>query len=174
MRWPRVAVRHVSQVFHPVRAVLLFARRAGSRHLPAHRSARRVLHRRRPRRRPMGIPINRQARRHGYHTLSGSAACICRWPGGERAFGVLALLPQNPRRVTPAGAVSLARDFSRPQIGLALERADFAAHAQAAEVRGRDPKPFAMRCWRRSRMICARRWPPSPVAPRRSPAISMR
>jgi two-component system sensor histidine kinase KdpD len=47
---------------------------------------------------------------------------------------VLALLPQNPRRVTLPEQFRLLETFAA-QIGLALERADFAAHAQAAEVR---------------------------------------
>jgi two-component system sensor histidine kinase KdpD len=47
---------------------------------------------------------------------------------------VLGVLPQNPRRVTLPEQFRLLETFAA-QIGLALERADFAAHAQAAEVR---------------------------------------
>jgi two-component system sensor histidine kinase KdpD len=70
----------------------------------------------------------------GTDTLSGAAGLYLPLAGGERAFGVLAVLPQNPRRVTLPEQFRLLETFAA-QIGLALERADFAAHAQAAEVR---------------------------------------
>ena len=70
----------------------------------------------------------------GTDTLSGSAGLYLPLAGGERAFGVLAVLPENPRRVTLPEQFRLLETFAA-QIGLALERADFAAHAQAAEVR---------------------------------------
>ena len=70
----------------------------------------------------------------GTDTLSGAAGLYLPLAGGERTFGVLALLPQNPRRVTLPEQYRLLETFAA-QIGLALERADFAAHAQAAEVR---------------------------------------
>ena len=70
----------------------------------------------------------------GTDTLSGSAGLYLPLAGSERAFGVLAVLPENPRRVTLPEQYRLLETFAA-QIGLALERADFAAHAQAAEVR---------------------------------------
>jgi two-component system, OmpR family, sensor histidine kinase KdpD len=127
-----VAVRHVGQVFAS-RAVLLFADEQG--HVVYPRASRLELsfsgsdlgvaqwvfdHRK-----PAGM---------GTDTLSGSAGLYLPLAGGERAFGVLALLPQNPRRVTLPEQYRLLETFAA-QIGLALERADFAAHAQAAEVR---------------------------------------
>ena len=70
----------------------------------------------------------------GTDTLSGGAGLHLPLPGGERVFGVLAVLPQNARRVTLPEQFRLLETFAS-QLGLALERADFAAHAQAAEVR---------------------------------------
>src|SRR5450755_802102 len=70
----------------------------------------------------------------GTDTLSGGAGLHLPLSGGERVFGVLAVLPQNARRVTLPEQFRLLETFAA-QIGLALERADFAAHAQAAEVR---------------------------------------
>ena len=127
-----VAVRHVSQVFSG-RAVLLFADEQG-----------RVVYPRASRldvsytgadlgvaqwvfdhRKPAGL---------GTDTLSGAAGLYLPLAGGERTFGVLAVLPENPRRVTLPEQYRLLETFAA-QIGLALERADLAAHAQAAEVR---------------------------------------
>ncbi|MGH8231021.1 MAG: DUF4118 domain-containing protein, partial [Steroidobacteraceae bacterium] len=127
-----VAVRHVSEVFSS-RAVLLLADEQG-----------RVVYPRATRldvsyghadlgvaqwvfdhRKPAGL---------GTDTLSGAAGLYLPLSGGERSFGVLALLPDNPRRVTLPEQYRLLETFAA-QIGLALERADFAAHAQAAEVR---------------------------------------
>jgi two-component system, OmpR family, sensor histidine kinase KdpD len=70
----------------------------------------------------------------GTDTLSGAAGLHLPLAGGNRVFGVLALLPRNARRVTLPEQYRLLETFAA-QIGLALERADFAAHAQAAEVR---------------------------------------
>jgi two-component system sensor histidine kinase KdpD len=127
-----VAVRHVSEVFAS-RTVLLLADEQG-----------RVIYPRATRldvsyahadlgmaqwvfdhRKPAGL---------GTDTLAGSAGLYLPLSGGERSFGVLALLPDNPRRVTLPEQYRLLETFAA-QIGLALERADFAAHAQAAEVR---------------------------------------
>jgi len=127
-----VAVRHVSQVFTS-RAVLLLADEQGNVVYPraglldvsytgADLGVAQWVF---DHRKPAGI---------GTDTLSGSAGLYLPLAGGERAFGVLALLPQNPRRVTLPEQFRLLETFAA-QIGLALERADFAAHAQAAEVR---------------------------------------
>jgi two-component system sensor histidine kinase KdpD len=127
-----VAVRHVSQVFAS-RAVLLFSDEQGH-----------VVYPRAGRLEPsysgsdLGVAQwvfdHRKPAGMGTDTLSGSAGLYLPLAGGERAFGVLALLPQNPRRVTLPEQYRLLETFAA-QIGLALERADFAAHAQAAEVR---------------------------------------
>jgi two-component system, OmpR family, sensor histidine kinase KdpD len=70
----------------------------------------------------------------GTDTLSGAAGLHLPLAGGERVFGVLAVLPSNPRRVTLPEQYRLLETFAA-QIGQALERADFAVHAQAAAVR---------------------------------------
>jgi two-component system sensor histidine kinase KdpD len=70
----------------------------------------------------------------GTDTLSGAAAVYLPLMGGERVLGVLGVLPDNARRVTLPEQYRLLETFAA-QIGQALERADFAAHAQAAEVR---------------------------------------
>jgi two-component system sensor histidine kinase KdpD len=127
-----VAVRHVSQVFTS-RAVLLFADEQGHVIYPrtslldvSYTGA------------DLGVAQwvfdHRKPAGMGTDTLSGSAGLYLPLAGGERAFGVLALLPANPRRVTLPEQFRLLETFAA-QIGLALERADFAAHAQAAEVR---------------------------------------
>jgi two-component system sensor histidine kinase KdpD len=67
-------------------------------------------------------------------TLSGSAGLYLPLTGTERAIGVIALLPQNPRRVTLPEQYRLLETFAA-QIGQALERAEFALAAQSAEVR---------------------------------------
>jgi two-component system sensor histidine kinase KdpD len=127
-----VAVRHVNQVFAS-RAVILFPDEAG-----------RLTHPRSPipdvsftgadlgvgqwvfdHVKPAGI---------GTDTLSGAQGLYLALAGAQRAFGVLALLPENARRVTLPEQFRLLETFAA-QIGLAIERADFAAHAQAAEVR---------------------------------------
>jgi two-component system, OmpR family, sensor histidine kinase KdpD len=127
-----VAVRHVAQVFAS-RAVILFPEEQG-----------RLTHPRSP------IPnisftgadlgVGQWVFDHlkpaglGTDTLSGAVGLYLPLAGGERAFGVLAVLPDNPRRVTLPEQFRLLETFAA-QIGLAMERADFAAHAQAAVVR---------------------------------------
>jgi len=127
-----VAVRHVSQVFVS-RTVLLFADEQGHVVYPraslldvSYTGA------------DLGVAQwvfdHRKPAGMGTDTLSGSAGLYLPLAGSERAFGVLAVLPENPRRVTLPEQYRLLETFAA-QIGLALERADFAAHAQAAEVR---------------------------------------
>jgi two-component system sensor histidine kinase KdpD len=70
----------------------------------------------------------------GTDTLSGAIGLYLPLLGGERIFGVLGVLPDNPRRVTLPEQYRLLETFAA-QIGQAMERVDFAAHAQAAEVR---------------------------------------
>src|SRR3984885_9526234 len=88
-------------------------RRAGSRHLPTHRSARRVLHRRRPGRRAMGIRSS-QAGRHGYRYAERFGRPVFA-AGRRRACVRRARIAAGESAARhPAGAVSLARDFRRP------------------------------------------------------------
>src|ERR1700683_5061929 len=127
-----VAVRHVSQVFRS-RTVLLFADEQG-----------RVVY---PRASLLDVSYtgadlgvaqwvfdHRKPAGMGTDTLSGAAGLYLPLAGGERAFGVLGVLPGNPRHVTLPEQFRLLETFAA-QIGQAMERADFAAHAQAAVVR---------------------------------------
>jgi two-component system sensor histidine kinase KdpD len=70
----------------------------------------------------------------GTDTLAGTQALYLPLSGTTRALATMAVLPSNPRRITLPEQYRLLETFAA-QIGLALERADFAAHAQAAEVR---------------------------------------
>ncbi len=77
---------------------------------------------------------HRKAAGLGTDTLAGADALYLPLTGATRVLGTLAVLPSNPRRVTLPEQFRLLETFAA-QIGLALERADLAAHAQAAEVR---------------------------------------
>ena len=127
-----VAVSHVSQVF-AARTVVLFPDEHG-----------RIVY---PRGRPseqaytgadLGVAQwvfdHNKPAGLGTDTLSGTPGMHLPLAGTERVFGVLAVLPRNARRVTLPEQFRLLETFAA-QIGLALERADFAGHAQAAEVR---------------------------------------
>src|SRR5579871_4389836 len=70
----------------------------------------------------------------GTDTLAGAEALYLPLSGATRTLAAMAVLPSNPRRVTLPEQFRLLETFAA-QIGLALERADLAAHAQAAEVR---------------------------------------
>jgi two-component system sensor histidine kinase KdpD len=127
-----VAIGHVSQVFAS-RTVVLFPDEHGH-----------IVY---PRERPSGqaytgadLGVAQWVFDHdkpaglGTDTLSGAAGLYLPLSGGGRVFGVLGVLPSNPRRVTLPEQFRLLETFAA-QIGLALERAEFASHAQAAEVR---------------------------------------
>ncbi len=128
----QIGVRHVNEVFSS-RAAILFPNEEGSLAYPAppppdisfdHADldvAQWVL----DHAKPAGL---------GTDTLSGSSELYLPLIGGERVFGVLGVLPDNPRRVTLPEQYRLLETFAA-QMGQAMERADFALHAQAAEVR---------------------------------------
>ncbi len=59
--------------------------------------------------------------------------CTCRWETRDRQLGVLAVLPENRRRVMLPEQRHLLETFAG-QIGLALERALLAEQAEAARV----------------------------------------
>jgi two-component system sensor histidine kinase KdpD len=70
----------------------------------------------------------------GTDTLNGARGLYLPLKGAERVFGVLGLLPQNPRRVTLPEQYRLLETFAA-QVGQSLERAEFASQAQTAVVR---------------------------------------
>jgi two-component system sensor histidine kinase KdpD len=127
-----VAVLHVAQVFTS-RAVILFPDEAG--HLTHPRTAVADVSFT-----GADLGVGQWVFDHlkpaglGTDTLSGAVGLYLPLAGGERAFGVLGVLPDNPRRVTLPEQFRLLETFAA-QIGLAMERADFAAHAQAAVIR---------------------------------------
>jgi two-component system sensor histidine kinase KdpD len=128
----QISVRHVSEVFS-CRAVLLFADSSGRAVHPAatpqadsYRGA--------------ALGIAQWVLDHGKpaglgtDTLAGAEALYLPVRGAQRTLGVLAVLPGNRRRVTLPEQFRLLETFSA-QIGLALERAQLAGTAQAAEIR---------------------------------------
>jgi len=127
-----VAASHVSQVFES-RTVVLFADEHGRvvypRAAPREHSFRDA---------ELGLAQwvfdHNKPAGLGTDTLSGAAGLYLPLSGGDRVFGVLGVLPRNARRVTLPEQFRLLETFAA-QIGLALQRVDFAAHAQAAEVR---------------------------------------
>jgi two-component system, OmpR family, sensor histidine kinase KdpD len=127
-----VAASHVSQVFAS-RSVILFPDEHGGMVYP-HAAAREGSYTGADLGVAQWVFDHNKPAGLGTDTLSGGAGLHLPLSGGERVFGVLALLPRNARRVTLPEQFRLLETFAA-QIGLALERADFAAHAQAAEVR---------------------------------------
>ncbi|MHB8812370.1 MAG: DUF4118 domain-containing protein [Steroidobacteraceae bacterium] len=127
----RVAVRHVSEVFQCKAAVLL---RDASGKLQY----------------PRGQPLDSSLRRAdlavaqwvadhsrraglGSDTLPAAPALYVPLGDAERAVGVLAVLPVNPRRVLLPEQSHLLDTFAS-QIGLALERARLAESAEASSL----------------------------------------
>ncbi|MGC3982375.1 MAG: sensor histidine kinase KdpD [Steroidobacteraceae bacterium] len=70
----------------------------------------------------------------GTDTLAGSSILYLPMSGTQRTFGVLAVKPQNPRRVMLPEQFRFLETFAA-QIALALERIDLAEQAEAAKVR---------------------------------------
>ena len=127
-----ISMRHVSQVFES-RVVVLFADergRVGYPHAPpvegSFRTADLAV--------AQWVSDRGKPAGRGTDTLAGSAGLYLPLIGGDQVLGVLAVLPSNPRRVTLPEQYRLLETFAA-QIGLALQRAELATHAQAAEVR---------------------------------------
>ncbi len=128
-----VATEHVSQVFAS-RSVILFADEHGRVVYPRAHAARTHSYTGADLGVAQWVFDHNKPAGLGTDTLSGATGLHLPLSGGERVFGVLAVLPQNARRVTLPEQFRLLETFAS-QIGLALERADLAVHAQAAEVR---------------------------------------
>jgi two-component system sensor histidine kinase KdpD len=127
----RVAVRHVSEVFDSLVAVVLPD--AGGRvRRPSGESMAGSLHGA-----DLGIAQwvldHGRAAGLGTDTLPGSEALYLPLKGTHAALGVLGVLPANPRRVLLPEQYHLLETFAA-QIALALERASFAAHAERASL----------------------------------------
>jgi two-component system sensor histidine kinase KdpD len=127
-----ISMRHVSQVFES-RVVVLFADERGRVGYPhaapvegSFRTADLAV--------AQWVSDRGKPAGRGTDTLAGSAGLYLPLIGGDQVLGVLAVLPSNPRRVTLPEQYRLLETFAA-QIGLALQRAELATHAQAAEVR---------------------------------------
>jgi two-component system sensor histidine kinase KdpD len=127
----RVAVRHVAEVFQ-ARAVVLLPDASGRLQRPRDRPLEQSF-------RHADLAVAQWVADHGVRAGLGSdtlaAAPAVYVPLGDerRALGVLAVLPQNPRRVLLPEQRYLLETFAG-QIGLALERARLAEVAETARI----------------------------------------
>ena len=127
----RVAVRHVAEVFG-CRAVVLLPDAAGKLRYPAGPSLPQSL-------RGADLAVAQWVMDHGRQaglgtdTLAAAAALYVPLGDAERHLGVLAVLPENRRRVLLPEQHHLLITFAG-QMGLALERAQLAERAEGARV----------------------------------------
>ena len=142
-RWPRIAVKHVAEVFDCEAWCCCRTRPASS--VPAESGPRRLLSRRRSRGGAVGAR-SRPARRIGVRHAAAAPALYLPLGDAQRQLGVLAVLPQNRRRVLLPEQLHLLETFAG-QIGLALERARLAEQAETARVAaaGRESAQHAAR-----------------------------
>jgi two-component system, OmpR family, sensor histidine kinase KdpD len=126
-----IAVKHVAEVFQ-CSAVVLLPDAAGKLHHPSgppepgsYRGS------------DLAVAqwVVDHGRRAGFgsDTLPASPALYLPLADAQRKLGVLAVLPQNPRRVTLPEQLHLLETFAG-QIGLALERENLATQAEGARV----------------------------------------
>ncbi len=126
-----VAVRHVAEVFQ-CKAVVLLPDATGKLHIPRGTPLPQSL-------REAQLAIAQWVADHGREaglgtdTLSAAAALYVPLGNAERQFGVLAVLPENPRRVSLPEQRHLLETFAG-QIGVALERAQLAERTEAVRV----------------------------------------
>ena len=127
----RVAVRHVAEVFQ-CKVVVLLPDAAGRLHFPGDKPGETAL-------RGADLAVAQWVADHGRQaglgtdTLPGAAALYVPLGDVHRQLGVLAVLPENRRRVMLPEQRHLLETFAG-QIGLALERALLAETAEAARV----------------------------------------
>jgi len=127
----RVAVRHVAEVFR-CKVVVLLPDARGRLHFPTDKPVETAL-------RGADLAVAQWVADHGRQaglgtdTLPGAAALYVPLGDVHRQLGVLAVLPENRRRVMLPEQRHLLETFAG-QIGLALERALLAEQAEAARV----------------------------------------
>jgi two-component system sensor histidine kinase KdpD len=127
----RVAVRHVAEVFQ-CKVVVLLPDATGRLHFPSDAPGATAL-------READLAVAQWVADHGRQaglgtdTLPGAAALYVPLGDAHRQLGVLAVLPENRRRVMLPEQRHLLETFAG-QIGLALERAVLAEQAEAARV----------------------------------------
>jgi two-component system, OmpR family, sensor histidine kinase KdpD len=126
-----VAVRHVAEVFR-CKVVVLLPDARGRLHFPSDKPGETAL-------RGADLAVAQWVADHGRQaglgtdTLPGAVALYVPLGDVDRRLGVLAVLPENRRRVMLPEQRHLLETFAG-QIGLALERAVLAEHAEAALV----------------------------------------
>jgi two-component system sensor histidine kinase KdpD len=127
----RVAVRHVAEVFS-CKVVVLLPDARGRLHFPTDKPGETAL-------RAADLAVAQWVADHGRQaglgtdTLPGATALYVPLGDVHRQLGVLAVLPENRRRVMLPEQRHLLETFAG-QIGLALERALLAEQAEAARV----------------------------------------
>jgi len=127
----RVAVRHVAEVFQ-CKVVVLLPDALGRLHFPTDAPGETAL-------RGADLAVGQWVTDHGRQaglgtdTLPAAPALYVPLGDARRPLGVLAVLPENRRRVTLPEQHHLLETFAG-QIGLALERALLAEQAEAARV----------------------------------------
>ncbi len=127
----RIAVRHVAEVFQGDNVVLLPAAsgRLGYPRAPAMEGSLRAA----------DLAVAQWVQDHGRRaglgsdTLPASPALYLPLGDAARPLGVLAVQPRNPRRVLLPEQLHLLETFAS-QIGVAIERGQLAAQAEAARV----------------------------------------
>ncbi len=127
----RVAVRHVTEVFQ-CQAVVLLPEHSGTLRYPNEPPLEISF-----RKADLAVAqwVNDHGRRAGLgsDTLPAATGAYLPLGGPERTFGVLAVLPENPRRVLLPEQSHLLETFAG-QIALALERAQLSDAAESAQV----------------------------------------
>ncbi|MGB6452214.1 MAG: sensor histidine kinase KdpD [Steroidobacteraceae bacterium] len=127
----RVAVHHVAEVFQ-CRAVVLLPDAAGKVRYPAEPPLEQSL-------RGSDLAVAQWVADHGRQaglgtdTLAAAPALYVPLGDAERRLGVMAVLPSNARRVLLPEQRHLLETFTG-QIGIALERAQLAEHAESVRV----------------------------------------
>jgi two-component system, OmpR family, sensor histidine kinase KdpD len=127
----QAAVRHVAEVFQ-CRAVVLLPNASGKLQFPADAPQEQSL-------RGADLAVAQWVMDHGRpaglgsDTLAASPALYVPLGDAERRLGVLAVLPQNPRRVLLPEQRHLLDTFAG-QTGVAVERAQLAERAEAVRV----------------------------------------
>lgn len=127
----RIAVRHVAEVFR-CKVVVLLPDATGRLHFPTGAPGETAL-------RGADLAVAQWVTDHGRQaglgtdTLSAAPALYVPLGDANRPLGVLAVLPENARRVLLPEQSHLLETFAG-QIGLALERASLAEQAEVARV----------------------------------------
>ncbi|HEV7632394.1 MAG TPA: sensor histidine kinase KdpD [Steroidobacteraceae bacterium] len=127
----RIAIRHVAEVFQ-CQAVVLLPDATGKLHYPVDTPSP-VAFRRADLAVAQWVADHGRRAGLGSDTLAATQALYLPLGDSQRLLGVLAVLPQNPRRVLLPEQRHLLETFAG-QIGLAVERARLAESGEAARI----------------------------------------